>query len=172
LTGIPSPTEQVTIESLLYGICFDKLAHSSAIESKMNVFYPDIIALPYLVEQDIEYELKNVVDKAHGAKAMYCTKSYQLSLAPSSFYIFTVFCFITIAWCLIHLSRVVRNRRPVLSEYPEIDLAAKLDRTNPMSMVGPSATSGKVEKTLGDMKIYVVQAPEHDNDGGLEMDLL
>jgi hypothetical protein len=172
LTARPGPTEQVTIESLLYGICFEKLAHSSAIGSRVNVFYPEIVALPFLVQQEIEFELRNVLDEEHPATAMFCTKGYQLSLAPSSFYIFALFCFITIAWCLIHLSRVLLNRRPVLSDYPEVDLVAKLDRNNPMSLLGPSATSGKVEKTLGDMKIYVVQAPEHGNDGGLEMVLL
>jgi len=159
LTAKLGPTEQVTIESRLYGICFRTFTHSDAKGNGVSIFYTKILALQFVVQQGIEYELRNVLDDEHSESIMYCTKSYQLSLASSSFYIFALFCFTTIVWCLVHLSRVILNLRPVLSEYPEIDLAAKLDRNNPMSLLGPSATSGKVEKTLGDMKIYIARSP-------------
>jgi hypothetical protein len=104
-----------------------------------------MLLLPYLVQQQIEWELGNLIDRQNGAPSVYCTKSYQLSVAPSSFYIFAaaLFCFIIVLWCLIHLRHAILHRRPILSGFPEIDFPAKWVGNNQkdmLSLVGTGAT--------------------------------
>lgn len=174
-TGRVVGSFDVTLESLLYNFCFAQCTYSpsdSANGAAITQSYAQMLLLPYLVQQQIEWELGRLVDRQHGAISVYCTKSYQLSVAPSSFYIFALFCFITILWCLIHLRHAILHRCPILSGFPEIDFPAKWIGNNQkdmMLLVGTGATSKRVEKTFGGMKIYV---REQDDEDGVEMNAL
>ena len=159
----------VTLESLLYNFCFTQCAGSPFVSAASHITqgFMEMLLLPYLVQQEIEYESGGWADREHGLTSMYCTKSYQLSVAPSSFYIFALFCFITILWCLRHLRHAILHRRPILSGFPEIDFPAKWvgdNQKDMMLLVGTGATSEKVEKIFGGMKIYVRESLQDDED--------
>jgi hypothetical protein len=89
-TGRVVGSSDVTLESVLYNFCFGQCTYSpwhSATGGRISENYAQMLLLPYLVQQQIEWELGNLIDRQNGAPSVYCTKSYQLSVAPSSFYI-------------------------------------------------------------------------------------
>ena len=103
--------------------------------------------------------------------ASYCKKAYKISLAPGSFYTFTISCLVTIAWCLLRLIPTIFKPAPILSLFSEANILSKVPknvRNDRLSKLGPGATSKAVEEILGEVNIKIEKRMQWD-DGSWEM---
>jgi len=150
--------KHVTLGIMIFAYC--QRAVSLSTHGTLARSYLKVLVLPWTIQQHgfsligvQEFPVENVVE------ASYCNKSYKVNLAPTSFYVFGVFCLVTITWCLGQLIPTIFRKTPVSTIFPDIDLLCRSplgdDRTGVLSRLPAKFTSVMVEKRLSNANIRV-----------------
>lgn len=102
------------LDLILFQYCQEACAHFTP--GFINRGYLETLLLPWIIQQlglqilsAQELSVENVVT------ASYCTKSYKISFAPSSFYTFTLFCVFAIGWSLVVFVATFATRAIIVS---------------------------------------------------------
>jgi hypothetical protein len=150
-----SSHKDVTLQDFLFNYVLEACALSPP--TKISRPYLETLMMPWLLQQlglsaisvkDLPFD--NIIS------ALYCKQSYKISLAPSSFYIFTVLSLCTIGWCFARLFPTMFTVTPILSGFAEVDFANSLFAINDLTKLDSKTTTTTVEKRLGDSNIGVV----------------
>jgi hypothetical protein len=156
--NVPKDQHEFTLESMVFTYC-----HTASFLSTGGTIarsYIKMLMFPWTIQQHIfkllsvnSFPVENII------KASYCRRSYKVTLAPSSFYTFTIFCLLTIAWSLSQLISTIAIRTPVSTLFPDVDLWTRSlpdgDRNGVFSGLPPKFTSLEAERELWDKRIKV-----------------
>jgi len=143
-------------------------------EGRMELYF-----LPWLLQQSVSDQwwpiYKNNVPKDNRITAMFCKSVYRVQLAAHSFYIYSAFSLFTLGWCLVQLCYILPNRIPMLSAFPDLDLAEKVGRNEMGVNAGDNIfsklanlSSTEIITNLAETRMYVRSASQTE-PGAMEM---
>lgn len=155
-----------TLDILLFQYC--QLACALSPPGFLNEGYIETLMLPWILQQ-VGLQLMSVqqLPLENVITASYCKKLYKISLAPTSFYMFTIICLVTNIWCLLLLIPTILRPTPIISWLGDANIYAKL--STHMRNIGDSSI--KMEEQLRDMNIKIERRMRWD-DGTIQMNNL
>jgi hypothetical protein len=126
-----------------------------------------LLMLPWTLPQRFFNQILVTVRMSNDqhVNATYCRQTYKVTVDPSSFYAFSVFCLLTLAWCLGHLILTIFTASPVMTLFPDVDRWSESIGNVPEQIVSRLSTkrftSSTIEKKMWDTRVRMV--PMHKN---------
>jgi len=163
----PPPQRATQLKELLILHVTNKL---NAYWTKTAVARYSLYMLPWLIQpQGLEVDMNMITDD-NWVEASVCKTVYRLQLSLHSFYIFTTFSTVTLAWCLMLVVQSAFRRVPRLSAFPEVDLLAMATMTEP-SRLSSRLGLMDIPVKLGSRRIYVRQKNNENRIGMQDEDV-
>lgn len=147
--------KEYTLRKLLFSYCHSKII-TTKVGGYVQIAWNELVMMPWIIQQNIEW--LHLPDETPPAENLFpvsfMEKTYKISLAPGSFYIFALVCLTTICWCIFRLYPALFVPRPIVSSFPEVDLLSKLNCDGSFeifSRLGIGATSRVVEEKMSEV---------------------